>query len=56
MWKACRGLWSRFLTAVKLVARVWIFVDSVLNTEKAVRSMQRFGECVLAATKLVGGL
>ena len=50
---------QRFLesvfTAVKLVARFWRSVDSVLNTEKHVRSMLTFVESDLTADRLVGG-
>ena len=50
---------QRFLesvfTALKLVARFWRLVDSVLNTEKHVRSMLTFVESDLTADRLVGG-
>ena len=44
------------LSAVKIVARFWRFVGSVLTTEKPVKSMQTFVESDLIAARLVGGL
>ena len=54
---ACGRLEERYvvsvLTAVKLVARVWMFLESVFTTKKPVRRMYTLVESVLTAAKLV---
>ena len=41
------------MTAAKLVARFWRFVDSVLTTQKPVRSIYTFAEFDFTAARLV---
>ena len=44
------------MTAAKLVARFWRFVDSVLTTQKPVRSIYTFAEFDFTAARLVRDL
>ena len=44
------------MTAAKLIARFWSFVESVLTTQKPVRSIYTFAEFDFTAARLVRGL